>query len=125
VSFQPFIGCIPTSGGGARGETALRQPTAYVPAAAIDRRVVQRRLVPGAAVRAVGRCPAGTRLLGTSHAFAFRSRTEPGTTLLRAVRVRSTVAGRTVTAVAAVAPSVPQSVPVELQLHALCSRGTR
>ena len=41
------------------------------------------------------------------------------------VGVLAAVAGRTVTAVAAVAPSVPQSVPVELQLHALCSRGTR
>jgi hypothetical protein len=125
TSFQPFIGCIPTSGGGARGETALRHVTAYVPAAAIDRRVIHRRLVSGASVKVVGRCPEGTRLLGTSHAYAFRSRTEPGTTLLRAVRVRSTVAGRTVTAVAAVAPAVPQSLPVELQLHALCSRGTR
>jgi hypothetical protein len=125
TSFQPFIGCIPTSGGGARGETAVRHPAAYVPAAAIDRRVTYRRLVSGASTRVVGRCPAGTRLLGTSHAYAFRSRTEPGSTLLRAVRVRSTAAGRTVTAVATVAPSVPQSVPVELQLHALCSRGTR
>ncbi|HEX3292072.1 MAG TPA: hypothetical protein VHR46_11815 [Gaiella sp.] len=125
TSFQPFIGCIPTSGGGARGETALRHPAAYVPAAAIDRRVVHKRLVSGASVKVIGRCPAGTRLLGTSHAYAFRSRTAPGTTLLRAVRVRSTVVGRTVTAVAAVAPAVPQSLPVELQLHALCSRGTR
>ena len=125
TSFQPFIGCIPTSGGGARGETALRHPAAYVPAAAIDRRVVSRRLVSGASVRVVGRCPAGTRLLGTSHAYAFRSRTEPGRTLLDAVRVRSNVAGRTVTAVAAVAPSVPQGLPVDFQLHALCSRGTR
>lgn len=125
TSFQPFIGCIPTSGGGARGETALRRPAAYVPAPAIDRRVVQRRLVPGASVRTVSRCPAGTRLLGTSHAYAFSSRAEPGSTLLRAVRVRSSVAGRTVTAVASVAPSMPQTIPVELQLHALCSRGTR
>jgi hypothetical protein len=81
--------------------------------------------VSGASVRVVGRCPAGTRLLGTSHAYAFRSRTEPGRTLLDAVRVRSNVAGRTVTAVAAVAPSVPQGLPVDFQLHALCSRGTR
>ena len=125
TSFQPFIGCIPTSGGGARGETALRRPAAYVPAAAIDRRVVRARLVSGGSVKVVGRCPAGTRLLGTSHAYAFRTRTEPGATLLTAVRVRSTVAGRTVTAFAAVAPSVPQRLPVELQLHALCSRGTR
>jgi hypothetical protein len=125
TSFQPFIGCIPTAGGGARGETAVRHSAAFVPARALDRRVVRKRLVSGASVRAVGRCPAGTRLLGASHAFAFRTGAEPGATLLRAVRVRQTVSGRTVTAVAQVAPSVPQRLVVELQLHALCSRGTR
>lgn len=125
TSFQPYIGCVPTSGGGARGETAVRQPAAFVPARALDRRVIRKRLVSGASVRAVGRCPAGTRLLGASHAFAFRTGAEPGTTLLGAVSVRRTVSGRTVTAVAQVAPSLPQSLVVELQLHALCSRGTR
>ena len=125
TTFQPFIGCIPTSGGGARGETAVRHPAAYAPVRALDRRVVRKRLVSGASVRAVGRCPAGTRLLGSSHAFAFRTEAEPGATLLRAVSVRRTVVGRTVTAVAQVAPSVPQSLVVELQLHTLCSRGTR
>jgi hypothetical protein len=125
TSFQPFIGCIPTSGGGARGETSVRSPAAFVPTKALDRRVFHKRLVSGASVRAVGRCPAGTRLLGASHAYAFRTGTEPGATLLGAVSVRRTVSGRTVTAIAAVAPSVPQSLRVELQLHALCSRGTR
>ena len=125
TSFQPFIGCIPTSGGGARGETAVRHPAAYVPTKALDRRVVRKRLVSGASVRAVSRCPAGTRLLGASHAYAFRTETEPGATLLRAVTVRRTAAGRAVTAVARVAPSVPRSLVVELQLHALCSKGSR
>ena len=125
TSFQPFIGCIPTSGGGARGETAVRRTAAYPPAQPLDRRVVRKRLVSGASVRVVGRCPAGTRLLGAAHAYAFGTKTEPGATLLDAVRVRRTVTGRVVTAVATVAPSVPRSVRVDLQLHALCSRGTR
>jgi hypothetical protein len=125
TSFQPFIGCVPTSGGGARGETAVRRPAAYVPAKPIDRRVTRKLLVSGASVRAVGRCPAGTRLLGATHAYGFHIPTEPGSTLLGAVRVRRTTSGRTVSAVATVAASVPQSLRVELQLHALCSRGTR
>ena len=103
----------------------MRHPAAFAPVKALDRRVVRKRLVSGASVRAVGRCPAGTRLLGASHAFAFRTEAEPGATLLRAVNVRRTIAGRTVTALAKVAPSVPQSLVVELQLHTLCSRGTR
>jgi hypothetical protein len=125
TSFQPFIGCIPTSGGGGRGETAVRRTAAYTPVKALDRRVVRKRLVSGASVRVVGGCPAGTRLLGTSHAFAFRTDAEPGLTLLRAVTVRRVVSGRRVVAVATVAPTVPQSLAVDLQLHSLCSRGTR
>jgi len=125
TSFQPFIGCIPTSGGGGRGETAVRRPAAFAPVKALDRRVVRKRLVSGATVKVVGGCPAGTRLLGTSQAYAFRTEAEPGLTLLRAVRVRSVVTGRRVVATATVAPTVPQSLAVELQLHSLCSRGTR
>ena len=96
TSFQPFIGCIPTSGGGARGETAVRHPAAYAPVRALDRRVVRKRLVVRRIRAGRGRCPAGTRLLGASHAFAFRTEAEPGATLLRAVSVRRTGAGRTV-----------------------------
>jgi hypothetical protein len=125
TSFQPFVGCIPTSGGGGRGETAYRRAAAYVPVKAIDRRVVRKRLVPGASVRVVGGCPAGTRLLGSSSAYGFRSATQPGLTLLRAVSVRRVVSGRRVVAVASLAPGVPQSIPAEFQLHSLCSRGTR
>ena len=125
TSFQPSIGCIPTSGGGGRGETAYRRPAAFAPVKALDRRVVHKRLVSGASVRVVGGCPPGTRLLGARHAYAFRTGAEPGQTLLRAVTVRRTVSGRRVVAVAAVAPTVPQSVAVELQLHSLCSRGAR
>ncbi len=125
TSFRPFIGCIPTSGGGGRGETAFRRPAAYTPTKAIDRRVVQKRLVSGATVRVVGGCPAGTRLLGVSHAFGFHTEAEPGLTLLRAVTVRRVVSGRRVVATASVAPQVPQSMAIVLQLQSLCSRGTR
>lgn len=125
TSFQPFVGCVPTSGGGGRGETSVKRAAAFPPAKPIDRRVVTRRLVSGATVRVVGRCPAGTRLLGADHAYAFRIEAEPGETLIDAVSVRRAVAGRSVTAVARVAASVPQALRVELQLHALCTKVTR
>ena len=124
-SFQPFVGCIPTSGGGARGETSVKRASAFVPVKPIDRRVVgdgSSRAAPfassAAALRARG-CSAPTP------PYAFSVDREPGTTLLGAVSVRRISVGRTVTAVARVAPSVPQSLPVELQLHALCTRVTR
>jgi len=122
TTFRPFIGCVPTSGGGGRGETAVRHTTAFAPGKPLDRRVVERRLLSGASVRATARCPAGTRLLGAQHAFAFRIDDEPGATLLNAVRVRQTSAGRTATAVGTVAPSVPQGMRVLLQLQVLCTK---
>ena len=125
TAFQPFVGCIPTSGGGGRGETAVKRASAFAPSKPIDRRVTRRRLVSGGSVRIVGRCPAGARLLGAEHAWAFRTDAEPGETLLSAVRVARTSSGRTVTATATLAPVVPQTLPVELQLHALCTRVTR
>jgi hypothetical protein len=125
TSFQPFIGCVPTTGGGARGETAVKRAAAFPPVNPIDRRVVTRRLVAGAATRVVGICPAGTRLLGAEHAVGFRVNDPPGSTLLDAVRTRQSVAGRRVTVTATLAPSVPPRLPVQLQVHALCTRGTR
>ncbi len=125
TTFRPFIGCVPTSGGGGRGETSVRHTTAFVPGKPLDRRVVERRLLSGASVRATGRCPAGTRLLGARHAFAFRIDDEPGSTLLNAVRIQRTSAGRTVTAVGTVAPSVPQGLRVLLQVQVLCSKAGR
>jgi hypothetical protein len=125
TSFRPFIGCVPTSGGGGRGETSVRRLAAFAPGKPLDRRVVQRRLTSGASVRVAGRCPAGTRLLGAQHAYAFGIADEPGSTLLSAVRVRRTAVGRSVTAIGTVAPSVPQALPVQLQLHLLCTKAGR
>ena len=77
-------------------------------------------------MRVVGGCPAGTRLLGSSHAYAFRTEAEPGLTLLRAVTVRRVVTGRRVVAIAdGRADRAAARLPVALQLHSLCSRGTR
>ena len=125
TSFQPFVGCIPSSGGGGRALTGAAARTAYPPGRPIERRVARRLLVSGATVRVVQRCPAGGRLLGAQHAYAFRVGAEPGESLLDAVDVRRTSAGRTVVARASLDASVPRRLQVELQLHALCTRGTR
>jgi hypothetical protein len=125
TSFQPFVGCIPSSGGGGRALTATTKAAAFVPARPIDRRIAQKRLVSGATVRVVQRCPAGSRLIGAEHAYAFHVDAQPGSSLLDAVAVRRTIAGRTVVARATMEPSVPRRLRVELQLHALCTRVTR
>lgn len=125
TSFQPFVGCIPSSGGGGRALTARAARAAFVPAQPIERRVTRKRLVSGATVRVASSCPRGARLLGAQHAYAFRVGAQPGASLLGAVDVRQTVAGRTVVARASVDASVPRTLRVELQVHALCSKVTR
>jgi len=125
TSFQPFVGCIPSSGGGGRALTGTASPAAYVPAKPIERRVARKRLVSGSTTRVVQSCPAGTRLLGAQHAYAFRVGAQPGRSLLDAVNVRQTVAGRSVVARASVDASVPRRLQVELQGHALCTKVTR
>ena len=99
-------------------------PTAFVPGEA-DRppRRPARRSSSGATVRAVGAVPGRERACSApTHAFGFRTEDEPGATLLDAVRVRRSTVGRTVTAVATVAASVPQRLrgpaPAPRALHA-------
>ena len=125
TAFQPFVGCIPSSGGGGRALTSSTAPAAYVPAQPIERRVARKRLVSGGTVRVAQSCPAGTRLLGAQHAYGFYVGAQPGTSLLDAVSVRQTIAGRTVVARASVDASVPRRLRVELQVHALCTKVTR
>ena len=123
-SVRSSAACRPRGGGG-RGETAFRRPAAFVPTRALDRRVVAEaaRLRRDRARRR--RCPAGTRLVGSSHAFAFRTEAEPGLTLLRAVTVASRRHRAARRRDRLGRAEVPQRVPVDLQLHSLCSRGTR
>ncbi len=125
TAFQPFVGCIPSSGGGGRALTGTTARAAYVPARPIERRVARKRLVSGGTVRVVQSCPAGARLIGAQHAYAFYVGAQPGTSLLDAVDVRQTITGRTVVARASVDASVPRRMRIELQLHALCTKVTR
>jgi hypothetical protein len=125
TSFQPFVGCIPSSGGGGRALTGTTARAAYVPAQPIERRVTRKRLVSGGTVRVVQSCPPGARLLGAQHAYAFRVGAQPGASLLGAVDVRQTVVGRSVVSRASVDASVPRRLRVELQVHALCTKVTR
>ena len=124
TSFEPFVGCIPSSGGGGRALTATAKAAAFVPVRPIDRRIARKRLVSGATVKLVQRCPAGSRLIGAEQAYAFHVDAQPGSSLLDAVDLRRTIAGRTVVARATMAPSVPRRLRVELQLHALCTKVT-
>ena len=87
TSFQPFIGCIPTSGGGGRALTGV---TAGERASSRRGRYPERRRhAPVRRRSQVVRvaCPARSRLVGSTHAVAFSQTVPPSAAQRGAVRV--------------------------------------
>ncbi len=119
-SFRPFIGCIPTRGGGGRALTSVSaggpgaKPTQPVRSIVVARAVRSRSLV----VRIV--CPTGSRLVGSTHAVVFRQDLSPSGEMLSAVRVSRAVVARAV--VARVTSTAAAGPRAEVQVRALCAR---
>jgi hypothetical protein len=119
-SYQPYIGCIPSSGGGGRALTAY---TAGAPgfkvakplfSVAVTVPVVQRTQTVRAA------CPAPSRLVGATHAVGFDEPFPPSPSQRGSVRVRrAVVEGVVVARVTADAFAGPSA---RVQVRALCSR---
>ena len=122
-SFRPFVGCIPTGGGGGRAQTAYSAAPAggIRPSRPLERVVVTRPLREGTTVVRL-RCPRGGRLLGSAHAVSFRTRKPPSRPLLEAVSVSRAVSGGVVVARAVAAAGSLEGTAPELQLHALCRK---
>ncbi|MCY7302510.1 MAG: hypothetical protein LH654_05645 [Thermoleophilia bacterium] len=119
-SFRPFIGCIPTRGGGGRALTSMAaRPSGLKPGQPVRSIVVQRRVRSRAfAVRAA--CPSGSRLIGSTHAVAFTQKLAPSEAMLGAVAVRRVVSDRAV--VARVTATAAAGSRAEVQVRALCVR---
>jgi hypothetical protein len=118
TTFQPLLGCIPTSGGGGRQTTAVA-PRAQPPV----RRVGTFRLRSGGAQTYAHSCRVNERVVGASHAIAFRMPKAPSAQLLAGVRVTRRIEGRRVIVRAQRSAGVPARTRVELQVHALCVPG--
>jgi hypothetical protein len=127
TTFRPFVGCVPTQGGGGRAQTvhAPRTLAAVPPGRPVERVVSRARFGAGATrtVRAV--CQGGDRLVGSSHAFGFHSSLEPGLSLLGLARASHLERGRAAIGRGVAAPGLPGGMRVELQVHALCARSGR
>jgi hypothetical protein len=127
TSFQPFIGCIPQSGGGGRDTTSYTPFSIAAPVAVRpkppERRVRTLRVRPGAARRLVAGCAAGERLVGSSHAVGFRRPAAPSAALMGSVRVERRSSSGRVEVSAVRSNGVPRGTRVEVQVHLLCARG--
>jgi hypothetical protein len=119
TAFRPLLGCIPTSGGGGRSTTAAGAAPARPPARIV--RTVRVRAASGGTL-SFG-CRAGERLVGSSHAVAFRTQWVPAAQALAGVTVVRTERGNRVSLRARRAAGVPRTANVDVQLHVLCARG--
>jgi hypothetical protein len=119
TAFRPLIGCIPTSGGGGRGTTSV---AAVPPGTPPVRRLLTLRVRFGRTARANLSCAARERLLSSSHAVAFRTRTQPPASVLGGVRVDRSVRGDTVVVTARRTAALPRRLRVDVQIHAVCAR---
>ncbi len=94
VSFRPFVGCVPVSGGGGRAATShVRVPAAFPPAQPIERRVTTARVRVGQARTLRATCRPSERLVGVTRSVAIAREAEPSAALLAAIGVSGIDAG--------------------------------
>jgi hypothetical protein len=123
TTFRPFIGCIPTQGGGGRALTSYSQSQPGPPGTPLERRVVQRRFLTGRTRTATAACRPGERLVGASHAIGFQTDLPPGDSIRREAKATRTVSGTRVTVRGTASAQLPRGLAVEIQAHALCAKG--
>jgi hypothetical protein len=118
AAFQPYLGCIPTGGGGGRSTTAARVTRPGTP---LQRRAKTVAL-GGATTRTVTqRCAANERLVGSWHALAFRTRTPPSLAAAGLVKIQRTVANGVVQVRILTSEGVPAGLRAEVQIGAVCA----
>ncbi len=124
TAFKPAIGCIPLEGGGGRAQTSSGARSAVVkPGAPFTREVAVARLASGRTRTITSTCPVGHRVVAAGHAVAFRTPAPPTRALVSGISTRQTVGSTSVRVVASLAATAPRTVPVLVQVHAVCARG--
>jgi hypothetical protein len=116
-TFKPLVGCIPAAGGGSRVPTSV---AAFPPGRPVTRRVKTIRVRPGTTT-VVQRCSSGERLVGSSYAFGFATRTPPSASLVESVSGSRSSSSTGVT-VRVQGDAELSTVRATVQVHALCSR---
>jgi hypothetical protein len=119
-SFRPFLGCIPSSGGGGRALTGVTgpgfglKPSRPVFSVVVIAPVVRRSQTVRAA------CPAPARLVGATRAVGFDQAPPPTSAQRGAVSITgSVVAGAAIARVTSTAEAGPRAL---VQVRALCTR---
>jgi hypothetical protein len=120
TSFQPFLGCIPTTGGGGRALTGVTAGAAVIKPTQALFSVVRNVTVKGGSMTVRASCPSNAQLLSATHAIAFRQAAAPSALQRGAVRVRRSITGGVV--VARVTATAAAGTHAEVQVRAVCAR---
>jgi hypothetical protein len=119
TGFRPFIGCVPTAGGG-RIPTAVNAPAAVKPGTPTRLRVRTVSFVNTIAAVTHG-CNRGERLISSAHAVALRSPREPSITQLAGVHSALVLRSGRLVASASLTGAA-RGLRAKLQIHAVCTR---
>jgi hypothetical protein len=117
TSFKPFLGCIPTSGGG-RSTTSVTAK----PGHPITLRATTVKLAPGRVQSITRACPKGERLVSSWHAIAFRTKTAPSAALMSVAEATRTVRNGRVLVRTTTTDAMPNNVKAEVQVGLACTR---
>jgi hypothetical protein len=115
-TFRPYVGCMPSSGGG-RIPTAVQ--AVLKPGHPTVRRVQTARVVPGTKTVA-STCRARETLVGASHAIGFGMPEPPSATVTSMASAARTVRGRRIV-VSARGDAELGRIRAVVQAHAVCS----
>jgi hypothetical protein len=117
TSFQPYLGCIPTSGGG-RSTTSITAK----PGNPITLRATTVRLAPGRVQSVTRACPRSEHLVWSWHATAFRTKAAPSAALVSVVQVSRTVRNGRVLVRTTTTDAMPNNVKAEVQVGLACAK---
>lgn len=117
-AFQPWLGCIPSAGGGGRSTVSARLTQ---PGPALIRRAHIVVVGPGLVKFGVARCLTGERLVGSWTATAFRTKQPPDLRAAAQVHVRKAISGKKVVATVEATDGLSIDVHAIVQVGAVCA----
>jgi hypothetical protein len=120
TTYQPYIGCIPTAGGGPRTRTAFQKVTVVKPGNPITVRARTIDLTSGTLSRMSLRCKPNERLLASSSSVGLYTTDLPTKAQLAAVHVIRVQRGTRIL-VSATRSALADGVRAQLQVQAVCA----
>lgn len=115
--FQPWLGCVPASGGGGRSTVSARSR----PGPALDPHARTVIVEPGTVKTMAIGCLEGERLLGGWNALAFRTKNPPDLGNAKLVSIVRAIAGGRVHVTVTATDGLPIGVHAVVQVGAECA----